>query len=100
VVERDPVQDVAASTPNVARMYDYYLGGKDNFAADRAAAEQVLAIAPASSALAKANRAFLGRAIRLLSAAGIRQFIDGRTLVLEPACYRTVTCRRGVARLV
>jgi hypothetical protein len=57
-------------------MYDYYLGGKDNFAADRAAAEKVLAIAPAASALAKANRAFLGRAIRLLSAAGIRQFID------------------------
>lgn len=73
---RNPVNDITANTPNVARMYDYYLGGKDNFAADRAAAGQVLAIAPATSALARANRAFLGRAIRHLSAAGIRQFID------------------------
>lgn len=44
MVERGPAHDIAASTPNVARMYDYYLGGKNDFAADRAAAEQVLAI--------------------------------------------------------
>jgi O-methyltransferase involved in polyketide biosynthesis len=76
VTEREPVDAITANTPNVARMYDYYLGGKDNFANDRAAADEVLAIAPATRALARANRDFLGRAIRFLSAAGIRQFID------------------------
>jgi hypothetical protein len=58
-------------------MYDYYLGGKDNFAVDREAAEQVLTAAPEVRILAKENRAFLGRAVRFLAAeAGIRQFID------------------------
>jgi hypothetical protein len=58
-------------------MYDYYLGGKDNFAVDREAAEQVLSAAPEVRVLASENRAFLGRAVRYLTAeAGIRQFID------------------------
>lgn len=63
-------------TPNVARMYDYFLGGKDHFAADRDAAEEVLRLAPEARALARANRAFLCRAVRFLTAQGIRQFID------------------------
>ena len=67
---------IDVSTPNVARMYDYYLGGKDNYAADRAAAEKVLAVAPEASALALLNRAFLGRAVRFLAESGIRQFLD------------------------
>jgi S-adenosyl methyltransferase len=62
--------------PNAARMYDYYLGGKDNFAADRQAAGQVLAVAPEIAPLSRANRAFLGRAVEFLAKAGIRQFID------------------------
>ncbi len=66
--------DVA--TPNVARMYDYYLGGKDNFPADRQAAERVLAIVPQAPVLARQNRAFLGRAVGFLAEAGIRQFLD------------------------
>jgi hypothetical protein len=58
-------------------MYDYYLGGKDNFAVDREAAEEVLAAAPEVRILATENRAFLQRAVRFLAAeAGIRQFID------------------------
>ncbi|MGN9838457.1 SAM-dependent methyltransferase [Nonomuraea sp. H19] len=63
-------------TPNVARLYDYYLGGKDNFPADRAAAERILQVAPELRAAARANRAFLGRAVRHLAGAGIRQFLD------------------------
>jgi S-adenosyl methyltransferase len=60
-----------------ARVYDYWLGGKDNFAADREAAEQVIAVRPAIRADVRANRAFLGRAVRYLAAeAGIRQFLD------------------------
>ncbi|RJL36251.1 SAM-dependent methyltransferase [Bailinhaonella thermotolerans] len=57
-------------------MYDYYLGGKDNFASDRAGAAKILEIAPNVPELARANRAFLGRAVRYLAAAGIRQFLD------------------------
>jgi S-adenosyl methyltransferase len=60
-----------------ARMYDYWLGGKDNFAADRKAAEEALAAYPGMAQLARANRAFLGRVIRYLAGeAGIRQFLD------------------------
>jgi O-methyltransferase involved in polyketide biosynthesis len=62
--------------PNVARMYDYYLGGRDNFAADREAAEQALAIAPELRDGAAESRRFLTRAVRYLVGAGIRQFID------------------------
>ena len=62
--------------PSVARMYDYYLGGKDNFAVDRKAAEDAIVAAPVAGVMAVENRAFLGRAVRTLARAGIRQFID------------------------
>ncbi|MFC4529657.1 SAM-dependent methyltransferase [Sphaerisporangium dianthi] len=64
------------TTPSVARMYDYYLGGKDNFAADRAAAEQIIELLPSARHVARENRAFLGRAVRHLAGLGIDQFID------------------------
>jgi SAM-dependent methyltransferase len=68
---------VDTATPNVARIYDYLLGGKDNFAADRAAAEQLMASIPDIAAIARDNRSFLTRAVRYLTAeAGIRQFLD------------------------
>jgi hypothetical protein len=58
-------------------MYDYWLGGKDNFAADRRAAEEAIAAYPGMVHLARANRAFLGRVIRYLAGeAEIRQFLD------------------------
>ncbi len=69
-------REVDTRTPNVARMYDYFLGGKDNFAADRAAAEQIIALAPGVPAAARRNRAFLRRAVRFLVGVGIRQFVD------------------------
>jgi SAM-dependent methyltransferase len=65
-----------ANTPNVARIYDYWLGGKDNFAADRTTAEKLCEIVPEARATARDNREFLGRAVRFLAEAGIRQFID------------------------
>ena len=59
-----------------ARVYDYWLGGKDNFAADRKVGDSVMAAIP-SAPLARQNRAFLGRAVHYLAAeAGIRQFLD------------------------
>jgi SAM-dependent methyltransferase len=59
-------------------MYDYYLGGKDNFPADRGAAEQVIAMMPPGTIRTAAiqNRMFLGRAVRYLAGLGIRQFLD------------------------
>jgi trans-aconitate methyltransferase len=66
-----------ASVAHVARVYDYLLGGKDNFAADREAAEQAMLINPAVVPTARANRAFLVRATRYLTGeAGLRQFLD------------------------
>ncbi|MBT2230172.1 SAM-dependent methyltransferase [Nonomuraea sp. NEAU-A123] len=64
------------NTPNVARLYDYYLGGKDHFPADRRAAERILRVAPEVRAAARANRAFLGRAVRFLAGLGVTQFLD------------------------
>jgi SAM-dependent methyltransferase len=65
------------SVAHSARVYDYWLGGKDNFAADRAAAEQVIEVRPAIRTDVRANRAFLGRAVRYLAGpAGMRQFLD------------------------
>jgi hypothetical protein len=65
------------SVAHQARMYDYLLGGKDNYAADRAAIQAQLEIYPDLAFAALANRAFLGRAVRYLTAeAGIRQFLD------------------------
>ncbi|MFI6175303.1 SAM-dependent methyltransferase [Nonomuraea sp. NPDC051191] len=63
-------------TPNLARMYDYMLGGKDNFAVDRLAIEQLAELVPEAVPLARANRAFLQRAVRYVGAAGVTQFID------------------------
>lgn len=66
-----------ASVPNVARIYNYWLGGKDNYAADRKVASEILAIAPDAMFIAMENRKFLQRAVRFLAGqAGIRQFID------------------------
>jgi SAM-dependent methyltransferase len=72
---RPPAFDT--SVANQARIYDYLLGGKDNYAADREAVDAVLKIAPEMGFTARENRAFLGRAVRYLAAeAGIRQFLD------------------------
>jgi hypothetical protein len=66
-----------ASIAHVARVYDYLLGGKDNFAADREAAEQAMRINPDIVSTARANRAFLVRTTSyLVTQAGIRQFLD------------------------
>ena len=74
---RERLNRLNTGVAHSARVYDYWLGGKDNFAADREAAEQVIAVRPTIRADVRANRAFLGRAVRYLAAeAGIRQFLD------------------------
>jgi hypothetical protein len=69
-------QDVNLNMPSVARMYDYYLGGLHNFAVDRQMADQGAAAWPGLPLIMRANRAFLGRAVRHLVTAGVRQFLD------------------------
>ena len=68
---------IDTSKANIARVYDYWLGGSHNFRADQDAARTLIAVEPNTRAIIRANRAFLGRAVRFLAAeAGIRQFLD------------------------
>jgi S-adenosyl methyltransferase len=72
----EPV-DFDTSVAHIARVYDYWLGGKDNFAADREAGDEALQAYPDLVSSVRANRAFLARGVRYLAAeAGIRQFLD------------------------
>lgn len=67
---------VDPTKPNAARIYDYLLGGKENFAADRAAAEQLLRALPEAARIARANRAFLAAAVRHVAGHGVSQYVD------------------------
>ncbi|ASO18827.1 SAM-dependent methyltransferase [Actinoalloteichus hoggarensis] len=67
---------VDVEKPSAARVYDYYLGGNCNFAADRELAKKVAVALPGVNEVARINRAFLGRAVRYCVKAGIRQFLD------------------------
>lgn len=68
--------NVDPNVPHPARVYDYWLGGKDNYAADRAVAEAVMAATPGVVSGARETRAFLGRAVRWLCEQGVDQFLD------------------------
>ena len=69
--------EIDTTKAHPARMYDFYLGGKDNYAADKEAAVEVIRRAPEIRDIARVNRDFLGRAVRFLAGeAGIRQFLD------------------------
>jgi len=89
------------AVPSVARMYDYFLGGKDHFAADRAAAEQMIAAMPEIARIARANRRFLVRAVRYLAEQGIDQFIDvGAGIPTSPNVHEVAREVRPGARVV
>jgi SAM-dependent methyltransferase len=72
----DSTAGLDLSSPNAARMYDYYLGGASNFAVDREAAERFLQVVPTARQWAYANRGFLVRAVRYMAESGIDQFLD------------------------
>jgi hypothetical protein len=76
--DRPARKSVDLGIPNVARMYDYWLGGKDNFAVDREAADAIVALAAEPGVLrsVRANREFLGRAVRACAEAGVVRFLD------------------------
>jgi len=72
----ESIDDFDITHAHSARVYNYWLGGKDYFAADREAAERAIAANPGIVADVRANRAFLDRAVRFLAANGVRQFLD------------------------
>lgn len=76
--DRPAVADerIDPSTPHPARMYDYWIGGKQNFAADREVGDRMAQAMPGLPLLARANRAFLGRAVRYVAGQGVKQFLD------------------------
>jgi S-adenosyl methyltransferase len=84
------------TVPHASRMYDYLLGGKDNFAVDREAADELVAISPATRWVVRENRAFHARAVRYLAGeAGVRQFLDIGTGI--PAADNTHEVAQRVA---
>ena len=77
--------------PNIARAYDYLLGGKDHFAADRELADKLLAIYPGTRQMVADNRRFLARALDYVLAQAIRQYVDlGAGLPTSPAVHEIV----------
>jgi hypothetical protein len=93
--------DIDVSRPNVARMYDVFLGGSHNFAADREMAAQVTASWPETPRVARANRAFLGRVVRYLVEAGVSQFLDlGSGIPTVGNVHEIAQARRPQSRVV
>ncbi|MCK9931037.1 SAM-dependent methyltransferase [Frankia sp. Mgl5] len=99
--------DLRTDIPHPARMYDYYLGGKDNFPADREAAEQALAAFPNLRLYARQNRAFLHRAFlyravaHLTTTAGVSQFLDiGTGIPTNPSLHETAQRLDPAARVL
>ena len=88
------------SVPNMARIYNYWLGGKDHFAADRAEADRLVALYPPLPALVRENRAFLIKATRWAARQGIGQFIDlGAGLPASPSVHQAARAALPAARV-
>ncbi|WP_051939198.1 SAM-dependent methyltransferase [Phaeacidiphilus oryzae] len=94
-------RDLRTDLPHTARMYDYYLGGKDNFPADRAAAEKIRALFPDTFTAARANRRFMVRAARYAAEEGITQFLDiGTGIPTSPNLHEVAQGIHPAARIV
>jgi hypothetical protein len=95
-------RDIDTSKPHSARMYDYYLGGKDNFEVDKQAAERVASVYPGIFVCARQNRAFMHRATRVLARQhGIRQWLDiGTGIPTEPNLHQVAQAVVPEARVV
>jgi hypothetical protein len=98
-VDEGPALDTSVAHP--ARVYDYWLGGKDNYAADRQAAEAIIAVRPAIVRDIRANRDFMRRAAAFLAAQGVRQFLDiGTGIPTQPNLHEVVQDIAPDARVV
>ncbi|WP_280331011.1 SAM-dependent methyltransferase [Nocardia wallacei] len=93
--------DIDVARPHPARLYDFYLGGKDNYEADRIYAEQVQQVFPSVGMAARVNRAFMHRATRYLAHEGVRQFLDiGTGIPTEPNLHQVAQEVEPQARVV
>jgi SAM-dependent methyltransferase len=93
--------DVDTRRANIARVYDYWLGGNQNFLADQDLGRQILAVEPMAREIARANRAFLGRAVRYLAGAGIAQFLDiGSGIPAQGSVHEVAQAASPGARVV
>jgi len=93
--------EIDVSRPSSARMYDYAVGGKDNYAVDRAAVHEVAKLVPDFQACALANRGFLQRSVRALAELGVDQFIDlGAGIPTSPNVHEVAQEVRPGARVV
>lgn len=96
-----PPREFDTGIPHSARMYDYWLGGKDNFAVDREMAEIFLEQIPSLRQMAMENRNFVGRATRALASLGLRQFLDiGTGIPTSPNLHETAQQVAPGARVV
>jgi S-adenosyl methyltransferase len=101
LVTQDGGPALDTSVAHSARVYDYWLGGKDNYAADRAAAEAIIAVRPAIVRDIRANRDFMRRAAAFLATAGVRQFLDiGTGIPTRPNLHEVVQEIAPDARIV
>ncbi|MFD9461534.1 SAM-dependent methyltransferase [Streptomyces sp. NPDC060027] len=93
--------EIDTSKPHPARMYDWYLGGKDNYPVDEEMGRQMLALDPRVPVMARVNRAFIHRATRWLAQNGVRQFLDiGTGIPTEPNLHRIAQAVAPDARVV
>jgi hypothetical protein len=93
--------ELRPDVPHSARIYDYVLGGKDNFDADRVAAEKMLEGMPSLRVSMRANRRFMVKAVRFLAESGIRQFLDvGTGLPTHPNLHEVVQGAAPEAKVV
>ncbi|MDX2518098.1 SAM-dependent methyltransferase [Streptomyces stelliscabiei] len=89
VMNGSPPVEIDTSRPHPARMYDWYLGGKDNYPVDEAMGRQMLALDPRVPVMAQVNRAFMHRSTRWLTENGVRQFLDiGTGIPTEPNLHQ------------
>ncbi|MBQ1087677.1 SAM-dependent methyltransferase [Streptomyces sp. B93] len=93
--------EIDTSKPHPARMYDWYLGGKDNYPVDEEMGRQMLALDPRVPVMARVNRAFMHRATRWLAGQGVRQFLDiGTGIPTEPNLHQVAQQVAPDARVV
>lgn len=99
--EPTPAGRAGPQVPHPARIYDYVLGGKDNFEVDRIAAEKAMSVVPDARKVARTNREFLVRVVRAMADSGIDQFIDlGAGFPTSPNVHELARERRPGARIV
>ncbi|MFB4315266.1 SAM-dependent methyltransferase [Actinomadura sp. 21ATH] len=102
MTENPPSADLRTDQPHPARVYDFYLGGKDHFGADREFGQKVLSICPQLRPLARANRRFLARSVGVLARDhGVRQFLDlGTGLPTSPNLHEVAQAAAPESRVV